>query len=55
MAATSGLLEQVPAVPLRDMVVFPWAVQPLFVGTESQPEEEGPFSGGNDSLHLTVT
>lgn len=35
MAATSGLLEQIPAVPLRDMVVFPWAVQPLFVGTES--------------------
>jgi ATP-dependent Lon protease len=28
-------LEQIPTVPLRDMVIFPQAVQPLFVGTES--------------------
>ena len=35
MPSTSDSLEQIPAVPLRDMVIFPQAVQPLFVGTES--------------------
>ena len=35
MSPTSDSLEQIPAVPLRDMVIFPQAVQPLFVGTES--------------------
>ena len=33
--STSMSLEQIPTVPLRDMVIFPQAVQPLFVGTES--------------------
>ena len=35
MSSASNSLEQIPAVPLRDMVIFPQAVQPLFVGTES--------------------
>ena len=35
MSSTSMSLEQIPTVPLRDMVIFPQAVQPLFVGTES--------------------
>ncbi len=35
MSSTSISLEHIPAVPLRDMVIFPQAVQPLFVGTES--------------------
>ena len=28
-------LEQLPVLPLRDMVVYPHGVHPLFVGTES--------------------
>ena len=28
-------LEELPVLPLRDMVVFPHGVHPLFVGTES--------------------
>lgn len=35
MASTSVTLDSFPTVPLRDMVIFPQAVQPLFVGTES--------------------
>ena len=35
MASDSASLDQIPTVPLRDMVVFPQAVQPLFVGTET--------------------
>ena len=35
MSSNNTLIELVPAVPLRDMVVFPYAVQPLFVGTVS--------------------
>ena len=35
MASNILAIELVPAVPLRDMVVFPHAVQPLFVGTAS--------------------
>ena len=35
MASTDVTLDSFPTVPLRDMVIFPQAVQPLFVGTES--------------------
>ena len=35
MASNNLAIELVPAVPLRDMVGFPHAVQPLFVGTAS--------------------
>ena len=35
MASTDVTHDSFPTVPLRDMVIFPQAVQPLFVGTES--------------------
>ena len=35
MAPTNVTLDSFPTVPLRDMVIFPQAVQPLFVGTET--------------------
>ena len=35
MASTNVTPDLFPTVPLRDMVIFPQAVQPLFVGTES--------------------
>ena len=31
----SGLIKNIPVLPLRDMVVYPHGVHPLFVGTES--------------------
>ena len=31
----SALIEDIPVLPLRDMVVYPHGVHPLFVGTES--------------------
>ena len=33
--ADSALIENIPVLPLRDMVVYPHGVHPLFVGTES--------------------
>ena len=33
MTVELNLLEDISVVPLRDMVVFPHGVQPLFVGT----------------------
>ena len=33
--ATSDLVTEIPVLPLRDMVVYPHGVHPLFVGTES--------------------
>ena len=33
--ATSELVTEIPVLPLRDMVVYPHGVHPLFVGTES--------------------
>ena len=33
MTVESNLLDDLALVPLRDMVVFPHGVQPLFVGT----------------------
>ncbi len=33
--ADTPLLENIPVLPLRDMVVYPHGVHPLFVGTES--------------------
>ncbi len=33
--ATSEIVTEIPVLPLRDMVVYPHGVHPLFVGTES--------------------
>ncbi len=33
--ATTELVTEIPVLPLRDMVVYPHGVHPLFVGTES--------------------